>query len=410
MNLPFEVFIALRYLKAKSKQTFISLISLISMAGVGVGVCALVVVLSVMGGFQREFMSKIIGFDSHLIVMRLGLPIDRPKQVMELVDKIQGVEASTPFTYGQAMLIAGGGASGAVVRGIDTPAALRVVKLKEMLKQGSLDQLAGGRDRLPGVVIGAELARRLGVDVGSVLNLLNPLGQETPVGRVPKSQPFRVAGFYESGLAQFDATIVYIHLSVAQELFEMGGAVTGIEVNVKDPWKAGEVGRQVGRALGPGYYATDWMTRNQNLFAALKLERVTMFVILILIVLVAAFGVISSSIMLVMEKTKEIGVLMAMGCRRRSIWKIFVSQGLVIGLLGTFGGMASGLGICWLLSKYQFIELPKDIYPINTLPVEVDPVTVGLVGLSAVALCLLATLHPARMAARQDPVKALRYE
>lgn len=409
MNL--EAFIALRYLRAKRKQTFMSLITVLSMLGVGLGVCTLIVVLSVMSGFETGLKSKILGLNANLMILGAGIPIERPELAVKRIRRDPEVIAASPVVYGQAMVIAGGGASGVMLKGVDLPGILEVLDLRGIWRQGDPNDLKRPGPRgLPGIALGRGLARQLGVSMGSVINLVNPLGEDTPVGRVPKSEPFRVVGVFESGMYQYDTSLAFVSLASAQEVFDLPGAATGLDVRVKDIYAAGEVGARLVKALGPDYYAQDWMTMNQNLFAALKLERVTMFVILILIVLVAAFGIISSLIMLVMEKSRDIAVLMAMGAPRAVIRRIFIMQGLIIGTLGTLMGLGLGLFICWLLSRYKFIDLPADVYPFTTLPVNVEPLTVAAVAVSAVLICLVATIYPARTAGGVNPVEALRYE
>lgn len=409
MNL--EAFIAFRYLRAKRKQTFMSLITILSMLGVGLGVCTLIVVLSVMSGFESELKRKILGLNANVMIFGSGIPIERPAEKVKLVAADPEVTSASPFVYGQVMIVSGGGASGVVLKGVQFPDVLKVLDLRGIWRKGHPGDLTKtGPDGLPGVALGIHLAQQLGVMKGSVVNLVNPLGEETPVGRVPKSEPFRVVGIFESGMYQYDSAMAYVSLAAAQELFDLPEAVTGIEVRIKNIYDAGAVGARLIKGLGSDYYARDWMTMNQSLFAALKLERVTMFVILILIVLVAAFGIISSLIMLVMEKSRDIAVLMAMGAPAALIRRIFVMQGLIIGAVGTVVGLGLGLFICWLLSRYKFIDLPADVYPFTTLPVNVEALTVAVVAVSAVLICLVATIYPARAAGRLNPVEALRYE
>jgi lipoprotein-releasing system permease protein len=407
----FEVQVALRYLRARRKQTFISLISLLSMAGVGLGVCALIVVLSVMGGFEGQLKEKILGVNSHVMIFKLTDQIDDVTRVVDTAQADSEVLHATPYVYGQVMIITSSGATGALLRGIDLPSALQVLDLEKTMVQGSpRDLLDRGTETLPGLVVGGALARKLGLMRGTVVNVVNPLGEETPVGRAPKSEPFRVVGVFESGMYQYDSTLCYVSLPAAQEFFGLGRAVNGVELKVKDIYQADRVGQRLTQQLGRGYFARDWMAANHNLFAALKLEKITMFVILILIVLVAAFGIVSSLIMLVMEKTRDIGILKAMGATAASIRRIFMLEGLIIGGVGTVVGLGLGLTLCGLLARYKFIDLPADVYPLSTLPVEVEPLIVALVAASAVAISLLATIYPSLAAGRLDPVEALRYE
>jgi lipoprotein-releasing system permease protein len=407
----FEVFVALRYLRAKRKQTLISLITLLSMAGVALGVCALVVVLSVMSGFERELKNKILGLNAHAMIFKTGDNMHDLQRVVGVAEADPEVSTATPYVYGQVMIVAAGAASGAILRGIDLPGALKVIDLERTMIQGRPEDLAKPQPgNLSGIIVGSGVARRLGLTCGANVQVVNPLGEDTPVGRAPKSEPFRVVGVFESGMYQYDSTLCYVTMRAGQELLDLGRSVNGVEVRVKDIYRADQVGRRLAEALGPSYFARDWMVMNHSLFAALKLEKITMFVILILIVLVAAFGIISSLIMLVMEKTRDIGALKAMGATEAGVRRIFMLEGIIIGAVGTFLGLATGLFLCWLLAKYQFVELPKDVYALSTLPVQVDPLIVLVVGFTAVLISLLATIYPAHAAGRLDPVRALRYE
>ncbi len=409
--MPFEVMVALRYLRARRRQTFISLITLLSMAGVALGVCTLIVVLSVMSGAEKELKRKILGLSANIMIFKAGGVVDRPRRVMEKILADPEVTVASPFVSGQVMVVSRAGASGAILRGIALPGGLRILDLGRLMVQGRVQDLARAGPRgLPGVLLGSALARRLGVNKGSVVNLLNPLGEETPVGRAPKSEPFRVIGIFRSGMYQYDSALCYLSLPAAQAFMDLGRGASGIAVNVRDIYRADRVAQRVSRALGPMYYGRDWMTMNHSLFSALKLEKVAMFIILILIVLVAAFGIVSSLIMLVMEKTREVAILKAMGATAASIRRIFMLEGLIIGACGTLLGLAGGLGLCALLARYHFIDLPQDVYALSTLPVQVEPAMVALVAASAVAISLLATIYPARTAGRLDPAEALRYQ
>ncbi|MBU1156151.1 MAG: lipoprotein-releasing ABC transporter permease subunit [Proteobacteria bacterium] len=406
----FEVFLAFRFLRAR-QYAFINLITILSMAGVALGVCALIVVLSVMSGFQDEFTKKIVGMNSHVTIYKAGGVIEHPQVVVDKLGQMPQVTGVSPIVYGQVMLVAQAAASGAIVYGLKAPDSSKAKELAQHMVAGDLARLAKPlSDGLWGVVMGSALARRLGLGVGSVVNAINPLGEDTPVGRAPKTEPFRVVGIFESGLYQFDSSIVFMGLAAGQRFLDLGQGVSGMEVMLKDLYQAPQLAQDIGRQLGPMYFARDWISTNKNLFAALKLEKIAMFVILILIVFVASFGIVSSLIMMVMVKTRDIGILKALGATKATLRRVFMLQGLFIGLVGTLVGVGGGLVLCWLLSRYHFIELPKAVYPINTLPVQVEPLMVAAVAGAAVLISLLATIYPAKVAGGLDPVSALRYE
>lgn len=414
-NLPYEIFIGLRYLKAKRKQTFISIITFISMAGVMVGVMALVIVLSVMAGFQDDLRGKILGTTSHVIIMKFGKGMEKADEVVNKVKTMPHVLAASPFIYNQVMLTSESSVSGAVVRGIEPETAVKVTDIAKNIREGSLAavmQKKKDRDgiEVPGVVIGKELSKILGVFLGDYINVVSPLGQMTPMGMVPKVKRFQIAGIFDSGMYEYDSSLVYVSISEAQSFFGMADMVTGIEVKIDDIYRARQIGKDIQSSLGYPFWTRDWMDMNKNLFAALKLEKIAMFVILTLIVLVAAFNIVSTLIMVVMEKHKDIAILKAMGATSKSIMKIFVIEGTIIGVVGTVLGLLGGYASCVLLAKYKFIELPGDVYYISTLPVKMEPMTLFLVSIAALGISFIATIYPAWQAAKLDPAEALRYE
>jgi len=406
----FELFISLRYLAAKRKQTFISIITFISIAGVAVGVMALIVVIAVMSGFEEDLKAKILGVTSDVVVTRLDGPVRNWPQLGGEVARVPGVQAASPFVYMQGLLSSSNGATGVVIRGIDPPLARRVISLASSMTEGQVSALQTPPAQEPGIILGRVLARNLGAWMGDRVSLISPFGQMTPMGRLPKARQFRVVGIFESGMFEYDSSLAYISLVSAQSFLDLGDQVTGLELKVGDIYKADAIAGALQKRLGFPYFAQDWMSLNRSLFSALKLEKVVMFIILTLIVLVAAFGIVSTLIMIVMEKSKDIGILNAMGATRRSIMKIFVLEGLIIGVAGTASGLAGGLGLCALLSRYQFVKLPPDIYHLSKLPVLIEPLDVAVICAAAVAISLLATVYPAWQASRLDPAEAIRYE
>jgi lipoprotein-releasing system permease protein len=412
----YEMFIGLRYLKAKRKQTFVSLITLISIAGVMVGVTALIVVIAVMNGFKEDLRDKILGVTSHVVISRFDGNISKYQEVRAKVEEVSGVNAATPFIYTQVMISSRKAISGAVLRGIEPKTASKVINLPKNLRAGSLEELEAenkpeGMRSTPGIILGNELARNIGASRGEPVTVISPLGRLTPLGRVPRSQTFRVAGIFDSGMYEYDSTIAYVSLWAAQRFLGIGDRVTGIEVRVDDIYEADRVARAIGKALdGYPYWSRDWMRMNKNLFSALKLEKIVMFIILTLIILVAAFNIVGTLIMVVIEKTRDIAILKSMGATRRSIMKIFMIEGAVIGLVGTLLGLLGGYTLCTLLATYKFIELPSDVYYISTLPVQMNPLDVALIALAAIVITLAASVYPAWQASRFDPAEAIRYE
>ncbi len=406
----FELFLGKRYLRAKRKQTFISVITLVSVLGVMVGVMALIVVLSVMNGFRADLMSKILGVNSHLLVLSFGGAFKDYEDISEKIGKVDGVVASTPFIYTQVMVNNSGNVSGAVFRGVDPKSACEVISLGRMIKKGSIYSLERNNDELPAIIVGSELSSQIGAYLGDEIAVVSPEGKLTPLGRVPNSRRYKITAIFSSGMYEYDASMVYVSLKEAQEFLGLGDRVTGLEVRVKDVYKSDVVAKRIQEDLSYPYWTKDWKMMNSSLFSALKLEKITMFVILTMIVLVGALNIISTLVMVVMEKTRDIAILRAMGASARSIMSIFMLQGLLVGIVGTAAGLASGLGICHILAKYKFISLPSDIYYISTLPVRVQFGDVWIVSLAAVAISFLATLYPAWYASKLNPVEALRYE
>lgn len=411
MTLPVEYFIGLKYLLAKRKQTFISIITAISVSGVAVGVTALIIVLAVMSGFEQELTERILGATAHIHVTSLEGSIPDPFALAERVAAVDGVAAASPYVFSPVMISSETGSAGAVLRGVDVATIGKVTRLPQDIRQGTIGDLdrktAAGTG---GVILGKELAANLGVTTGDSVEILVPGGNVTPMGAFPGFAQFSVTGICESGMYEYDSSFAYMSLANAGKLLGMAGRATGIEVKVHDVYQAGRIAARIRQKLGYPYWAKDWMQSNRNLFSALKLEKVVMFIILVLIVLVAAFNIISTLIMVVMEKTKDIAVLMTLGATRRMIRRIFALEGLLIGATGTSVGMILGTVLCFLLRRYRFIHLPSDVYYISTLPVALSAGILVLVGASSMAICFLATLYPSRRASLVDPAEAIRYE
>jgi len=417
----YELFIGLRYLKAKRKQTFISVITFISILGITVGVTALIIVLSVMTGFEENLREKILGINANVVVTELGAPMKEYKEVSSRVLQVPGVVGATPFTYNQAMISASGGVIGAVIRGLDMETTGSVTVLPEKIKEGSMEGLRprlGEGAESAGIIIGRELARNIGVSVGDTVNVISPMGTMTPAGPVPRMAAFKVAGIFELGMYEYDSSMAFISIENAQAFFRMGDAVTGVEVKITDIYDAEKIADDIMMEIKGPYWTRTWMDMNRNLFSALKLEKVAMFIILALIIMVAALNIISTLIMVVMEKNKDIAILKSLGATSGSIMRIFMIEGIIIGLtgtlLGTLLGVVAALNletiVQFIETVFQFKVLPPSIYYIDKFPSKVEPVFVAVIALISIGISFLATLYPSWQASRFDPVEGLRYE
>ncbi|MDA8406507.1 MAG: lipoprotein-releasing ABC transporter permease subunit [Deltaproteobacteria bacterium] len=411
MKLPLELWVGLRYIRAKRKQAFISVISAFGVLGVMLGVMTLIIVLGVMNGFERDLKDKILGTVSHIVVMNNSTrSIADWTQLMDRIKSLNGINAVTPYIYGQAMLSTKGRVRGVIVRGIDPKSASQVISISKYLEKGSLQDLGTTNKTDNGVIIGKELAAANALRVGDTVQLISPQGKRTPIGAIPRVQNFRVVGIFKSGMYEFDSNLVYMGLTEAQQFFEMGSGVSGIEVNLRNIYDAPKIAARIESILGSPYWTRTWRDMYRNLFSALKLEKIAMFIILTFIVLVAAFNIIISLIMLVIEKSRDIAILKSLGATSDRIMRIFVAQGMIVGSAGTLLGAAAGLAGGALLAKYPFIELPEEIYTISTLPIAIYPWDVVIICVVALTICFLATLYPAYRAARLEPAEALRYE
>jgi len=407
----FELFIALRYLLTKREHSFISVISLMSVLGVGLGVAALIVTMSVMSGFTTEFRDKLLGLSSHVITGVAGAPLRNYPAQMEKVAAVEGVQAVTPIIYSEVMLAKAGAPKGVILRGIDLNSARNVLTIQKDMVDGSAEELANPAE-VPGIILGSELASRLGLVVGSTVNVLTPSLRGSAVGFSPKVKIFQVAGIFKTHMYEYDSSSAFVSLAAAQEMLGFkSDAAMYLDVRLKDPDEAPRIGAEIVKALGGmPYYARTWIDMNGNIFAALKLEKAGMFVVLIMIVLVGSFSIITSLVLLVMEKTRDIAILMSMGSTADSIRRIFLLQGCIIGAIGTVMGYVLGVGAALLLKEFQFIKLPADVYPMDTIPVRLDWLDLSLIGVTAFVLCFVSTLYPASKAAALKPVEALRHD
>jgi lipoprotein-releasing system permease protein len=414
----FEAFIGGRYLRIRRKQAFISLITLLSVAGVAVGVMALIVVIAVMAGFEADLKERILAGQAHVVVEVDEGYLTNYQKILSDIEGISGVVAASPFIYIQTMLRSSAGAAGALLRGIDPRSAGAVLPPLEntALEPDAGDSaLAGKFPSLPGIVLGRELARNLGVGPEDNLYVIAPRGMLAPVGHVPSLKRFRVRGFFESGLYEFDGTYAFVRLEEARKLLRIGDGVNAIQVRVAELYRARAVASAIAHELqqrhpGNAYRVRDWTEMNRSLFSALRLEKLAMFVILVLIILVAAFNITSALIMLVMEKGRDIAILKAMGATDRSIRRIFVFRGMVIGIVGTLLGAALGYLLCGLLKNYDIAGVTGGIYYLTAqLPVRVNLWDTAAIVAAALLLCYGATLYPAYQASHLDPVEAIRY-
>lgn len=405
-----ELSIALRYLRAKRKGIFAAITTLIGVAGVTVGVAALITTLSVMNGFQGDIEKKIIGAQAHITIYGLHSR-ESLETAKGVVDADPGVAASAPFVLGQAILTLRDRTAGVVLKGLDPAQEFKVNNLAKTLREGSWADLStggpGGKP-MPGIVLGEELAHSIGAWLEEEVVLVSPKSVATPLGLLPKMQKFRVVGLLHTGYYEYDSTMAYCDLPAAKKFFG-GEAAMGLGLRVKDLDDAPAVGKRLQRALGPGRPVRTYEQMNSTLFAALKLEKGVMFIILTLIVLVASLNIASTLILRSVEKTRDIGLLKAMGASPSQIRRIFLLEGFLIGALGMIAGLLLGLFLCWFIKHYPIVQLPADIYYLSEVPVQVQPWDVVAVMTMGFLLSLLATVYPAARAAKVDPVEAIHY-
>ncbi|MBX7143203.1 MAG: ABC transporter permease [Oligoflexia bacterium] len=417
--------VAFRYLWSRRGEAFISIITLISVLGVAIGVMVLNIVLSVMTGFEHELREKIVGANSHVVVRRISGRIDAWEGAASAIEAVPGVDSVSPFTYSQGLLRTQTGATGVLVRGIlkDTAAGQQLAQyvgdkkefealfsptaIEVQTEEGQLDTA-----QLPGILVGRELSRNLGLLPGSPVSVLAPTLTSTPFGLVPKFRRFVVVGTYSSGLVGYEAELAYVAMPAAQQFFAFGSSISGIEVRVKDIDQAPRIAKLILDKLGglaSGFLVQDWTESNKALWDAMRLEKKVYFIVLLLIIVMASFSIISTLVMIVLEKRKDIAVMMTLGASSRSIGRIFRLQGAIIGGIGTLLGLAAGYLGCLALREYGF-PLDERIFQMSTVPVQIEPLNFALVGLAAFIICFAATIYPARRAASLQPSDVLRYE
>lgn len=434
----YEFFIGLRYLSSRRKQKFASIIGLISVLGVIIGVMALNVVLSVMGGFEEELREKILGVSSHIVVLSYDGPMKDYSRIEDETRKFPGVLGASPFIYGQGMMASENNVSGSVVRGIDPGTAGTVTNIEQALGRGALGSNNSGKKRIsdeqlsrmgkealgklvtktesgkPPILLGKELANTLGVIEGDQVSLVSPFGKMGPFGATAKVKKFEVVGVFDYGMIEYDSSISYVDLKDAMDFFDMSGEASGVEIKVKNIYDARGLSAELASVLGFPYYTRNWEEVNKSLFKALRLERIAIAIFLGLIILVAALDIVSALTMVVMEKGRDIAILRAMGATRNGILKIFVIDGMIIGIVGTLLGSLSGYGICYMLKTSETIRklIPFDnnVYPISEFPVKIEPFYFLAVAFCSILICFIATLYPSFQASRKDPIEALRYE
>jgi lipoprotein-releasing system permease protein len=411
-SFPFEFFVAMRYLLAKRKQAFISVISLISILGVLVGVMAVLIALALMTGLQGELRDRIVGSSAQIYVFKLPLEEgirDVPAEIAKLktVPRVVGV---APSFLGKGVLTAGGDRTAPVtIKGIDPALEPTVTDIRKALKSGGIEAVHAGPEQLDGIILGADLAKSLDVQIGDKVRLLTPDEVLTPMGAMHHFRAFKVVGTFTLGLYEFDSEYGLVDLPVAERVF--GKDTPGfMEVRVDDMWASSEVATAIPKRLGDEYVTQDWREMNKSLFSALWLEKMAIAITIGLIIMVAALNIVASLILLVMEKNRDIAILKTMGARASSIRWIFLLQGIIIGLVGTGGGTFAGIALIFVLDRYKLVRVPIDVYQISYIPFTLLPLDLLTVVCAAMLICLVATLYPSRQASKLDPAQALRYQ
>ena len=397
----FETTIGLRYLRSKRKEAFISFTTWMSVVGIAIGVMALIIVIAVMTGFQNEIRARILGVNPHIMIQSYEGEIKDPQKLIGELKEIKGVNRAFPFIAFQAMIQSSGRFSGVAVKGIRGEDA---EYMKKLVKEGSIDSL----HKEGNVIIGKELAKNLGLFVGDGFTIMVPFGGYSPMGAMPETIRVRVGGVFETGMYEVDNTLIIMPLPDIERV--MGIGATGIEIKLDDVYRAKEIRTEIFKKIGLDYGIRTWMEMNRNLFSALKLEKLVMYIILGLIIFVASFNIITSLIMTVMEKKKDIAILKSIGAKKRSIMRIFMVEGITIGVVGSAIGSLLGYICCEIVKRTNIISLPADIYYITKLPAEISVFDILTIAVLTAVICVLATIYPSLKASKIDPVEALRYE
>jgi lipoprotein-releasing system permease protein len=407
----FEFFVAFRYLRAKRRQAAISIITVISVLGVMAGVCALVISLAVNNGFREELESRLLGATANINLVRTENDGIRDfDQLSARLAHVPHVVATAPSLYEELLISKGSRAQGVVLKGVDPAQEVKVGTLLQHLREGSLADMSRTFPNADPIIIGKELATSLGVYVGDTVMATSPQGYLTPLEVVPKTRHFRVVGVFDSGFYDFDATWAFTNIAAAQRLFDLADVVSVIEFKVDDIYHAPEVAEQIRREAGKGFDTTTWIEQNHSLFTALRLERLVTILTIGLIVVVAALNIFIALVMMVMEKNRDIAMLMSMGARQRQVWAIFTIHGVAIGGFGTILGLILGYGVSWLGNAYKLIPLQADVYALSSVPFHAHPLDGVWIAIAAITISFLATLYPSLAAARLNPVEILRYE
>jgi lipoprotein-releasing system permease protein len=414
----YELFVGLRYLRARRRETFISLITVISILGVMIAVMTLNVTIAVMTGFEEVIKDRLLGLNAHIVLVKTGDLLTGYQELTQRLAEEPGVLSASPMINGQVILSSRNRVSGVVVRGVDPERVNGVVKIQSFITKGNLSDLKRShkvqiKERtvaLPGVVVGERLAGQLGVMLGDPIQVVSPFGRPTAVGVIPRVRRFVVVGLFDSGMHEYDSSLIFMNLADAQQFFDLGNAVTNIEIRVLDVDNAQDVAKRIQKKLGFPYLAEDWTRLWPNLFSALRLEKTVYFLVLLLMVLIAAFNIVSTLIMVVMEKRRDIAIFQSLGASGSSIRMIFMIKGCVIGGVGTLLGVLFGYGICLLIQQYQVIKLPEDVFLVSTVPVSISVFSFAVVAVVSFLICLFASIYPARQAAKLDPLEIIRYE